>query len=86
MADEDFSLRAKRKGFQLLISPRAIVYSHIHDTGIKEKKINGMHYFKEKFTSIKSPENLVIRWRWAKKHSKHPFIYYIMDITRVLLG
>ncbi|WP_170971089.1 glycosyltransferase family 2 protein [Ilyomonas limi] len=85
-ADHDFSLRAKKAGFDLFISSKAVVYSHTQETGLKRKNYKSIiEYLKISLTSMKSPVNLNNRWRWAKKHAKSfPVFYFTLDMTRVL--
>ncbi len=85
MADEDFSLRAKKNYFNLLIATRAVVYNHVAETGIKTKHKN-WRYLKDTFTSIKSPVNFNNRWNWAKKHASFPAAYFIFDMARIMKG
>jgi len=83
-ADEDFSLRASRSGWKLLVPTQACVMSHIHAMG---EDINGarfsLRYYKDLFFSIKSPLNLKIRYRWAMKNSPLKFFYFILDCLRI---
>ena len=84
MADEDFSLRAKKAGFQLLVSTKSSVLNYVNETGLK-KRAKDFKFYKDFFTSIKSPVNLRNRWNWAKKHSTiHPLFYFLLDISRII--
>ncbi|MEO5892276.1 MAG: glycosyltransferase family 2 protein [Ferruginibacter sp.] len=86
MADEDFSLRAKKINYHLLIATRAVVYNHVNETGMK-KQARGWKYYKDVFTSIKSPVNFHNRWNWAKRHAGiFPPFYFLFDMTRILKG
>ncbi len=83
-ADEDFSLRAKKSGFTLLVHPRPVVHSHIQETGIRKEKMS-LQYLVRSFSSVKSPKNLTIRWRWARKHARTPApFYFLLDFARLL--
>ncbi|TWJ04623.1 GT2 family glycosyltransferase [Mucilaginibacter frigoritolerans] len=83
-ADEDFSLSCKRKGYKLLVSVSACVKSHVRDTGInfKHNKLSFRQFFKTLY-SIKSANNLSIRYKWAKKNSPIPYFYFLMDVLRI---
>lgn len=85
MADEDFSLRAKRHHYELLIATKAVVYNHVNETGLKKQSKN-LKYYRDVFTSIKSPVNFTNRWNWARKHGQVPAVYFIIDIARILKG
>lgn len=83
-ADEDFSLRARRKGYHLSVAVKACVYSEANTTGIKglhQKK--NIAFWKDTFFSTRSPGKLSVRWLWAKKNGRVPLIYFLMDISRI---
>ncbi|GMV78688.1 MAG: hypothetical protein AMXMBFR79_18180 [Chitinophagaceae bacterium] len=83
-ADHDFSLRAKRHGYKLLIFPSVVVKSHIEQTGISiENSKLSLKYFYNLFFSIKSPVNLKLRYRWAIKNTKLKFLYFMIGLCRV---
>jgi len=75
-ADDDFSLRCKSVGFNLVVSVKSIVRSYTDETNILFKFKN--------FTSIRSPFNLQTRFNWAKKHTPIPIMYFILDIVRII--
>lgn len=86
-ADEDFSLRARRKGWDLLIPTKAVVKSHIGETGADVENVRlRVHYFKHLFFSIKSPLNLKIRYRWAMKNTPLKFLYFFLESTRIFVS
>lgn len=86
MADEDFALRAKKMHYKLLIATKAVVYNHVSETGLK-KQAKSFMYYKNVFTSIRSPVNFNNRWRWAKKHANiFPPVYFLFDMTRIVKG
>lgn len=84
-ADNDFSLRAAKAGYPLLLSTKAVVYSHVNATGLKmEQRQPLFKHFKKAYTSIRSPLNLKIRYKWARKHATSPAIlYFLIDFTRI---
>lgn len=87
MADEDLSLRAKRGGYKLYINPKSVVFSHVEATGLNNiHKQKNFKYWKDMFTSIRSPNNFKVRWNWAHNHTKIPFLYFFVDYGRILLS
>ena len=86
MADEDFSLRAAKAGYSLLVSTHCTVLSHVAATGIAAKQKKGLPYLRESFTSKKSPSKLSVRWHWASRHGKIPIVYFFMDFGRVFVS
>jgi len=85
MADEDFSLKSKKKGYKLLINPFAVVYSHTTATGLANVHVSkNFNYWKDLFTSIRSPNNIGVRWNWAKQNSPIPQLYFILDYSRII--
>jgi len=87
MADEEFSLRARRAGYSLLVNVKGVVLSHIIDTGLNNLHTGkkGIRYLRDTFTSIRSPNKIVTRWNWAKR-SKVPVIYFTLDFGRVFVS
>jgi GT2 family glycosyltransferase len=86
MADEDFSIRARKRGYALIVDTRCVVFSHVDATGLngQHKNKKGIAHFKADFTSIKSPTKLSVRWKWALKHGKLPVMYFMIDLGRVV--
>lgn len=88
-ADYDFSLRARKVGYVLLLHPACYLYSKTKLTGIANvhKKI-GFAAWLTSFHSIKSPNNLKIRWRFGLRHPpplcRPSFI--LCDFVRVIFG
>ena len=62
-ADYDFTYRARRAGYRILISFRARVFSHVEATGMtvvrRDFSLNGLLRY---LTDMKSPANLSVRW------------------------
>jgi len=85
-ADEDFSLRARKHGYSLLMSTEALVHSYVAETGLASERLS-LPYLIKIFTAVKSPRNLKIRWRWALKHSRTPApVYFLIDFARMVAG
>lgn len=84
-ADYDFSLRAKEKGYKLLISTKSLVFSEVQETGINFKYDKpGFFNFIKSLYFIKSANNLKVRFRFAKRHARFWFIYIIFDTSRLI--
>lgn len=86
-ADEDFSLRARYKGFNLFVAFNATVFSEVEETGLVSSfNKKGLSYLKDTFFSRKSPVMISVRWAWAKRHSRIPVIYFLFDISRIIIS
>jgi GT2 family glycosyltransferase len=83
-ADDDFSLNCKKRGYKLLISTKGVVKSYVDERGLTftQKKLNLSQFF-ETLSSIKSANNLTIRYRWAKKNTPFPNLYFLSDVVRI---
>jgi GT2 family glycosyltransferase len=83
-ADEDFSLTCKKKGYDLLVAIKAVVKSHVADTGLNftHQRLSFKQFFKT-LSSIKSANNLSIRYNWAKKNTPLPYLYFSIDVFRI---
>ena len=86
MADEDFSLRARKIGYKCFVCTSAVVYSHYKATGLESnqmKNSNALNFLKENLLSIKSPNKISVRWAWAKYNGSIPPLYFLVDFGRV---
>jgi GT2 family glycosyltransferase len=84
-ADYDFSLRAKESGYNLIISTDSLVFSEVKETGINFKYSKpSFSTFIKSLHSIRSANNLKIRIRFAKKHTKFWVLYIIFDVFRLM--
>jgi len=88
-ADYEFSRRANIKGYKLLINYEAVVISDVKMTGLNNgvNKL-GWNDFGKSFFSIKSPNNLKQRWRFAHLCCagwKLP-VFFVCDTARVIIG
>ncbi|HEX2847752.1 MAG TPA: glycosyltransferase family 2 protein [Chitinophagaceae bacterium] len=83
-ADEDFSLHARRSGWQLVIPTDLYLKSHITATGVDVGKARfSLKFYKQLFFSIKSPLDLKTRYRWAMKNTPLKFLYFLLDCARI---
>ena len=86
MSDIDFSVRARKAGFPLVVNTNSLVYEYVNETGIQtERRISWKEFFSG-FTSIKSPTYLKARYHFAKAHSKTKLLYFVADISRISIG
>jgi GT2 family glycosyltransferase len=86
-ADEDFSLRARKKGWSLVIPTDVFVMSHITETGMDLGKARfSISSYKHIFFSIKSPLNLKIRYRWAMKNTRLKLFYFLLESIKLFLS
>jgi len=86
-SDEDYALRCRKAGINVYISTAALVYNSRENTGY-DHTIHSVTWkkFYQSLFSILSTNNLSIRWKWAKKNSLIPVLYYPMDAAILFLG
>jgi GT2 family glycosyltransferase len=88
-ADYEFSRRANMKGYDLLINYEAVVLSNVKMTGLNNRTTTlGWPDLIKSFFSIRSPNNLMNRWRFARLscHGWRFPVFYLCDVGRVILG
>ena len=88
-ADYEFSIRAKNKGYTLLINHLAPIFMHEEETGLNNvlrRLCRGE--FIQNFFSIKSPNHLRYRWNFARLCCPWYGVmwFYFIDVIRVVLG
>lgn len=88
-ADDDFSLRSKKSGYNLIVATKAVVKSHVNESGLEvinrnRKGRKNFAHLRESFSSIRSGTNLHIRYNWAKKHTPVPPLYFMFDFMRIV--
>jgi len=86
-SDEDYGIRCQKAGINVYISTTAIVYNSRLNTGWDHTihKVTFRDFYKSLF-SILSTNNLYIRWKWAKKNSSLPPVYYFLDVAKLVGG
>ncbi len=68
-ADYDFTHRARRAGYQILVSFNSCVYSHVEATGLPGfHKGRSLYSYFRYLSDIKSPAHLRTRWRYAARN------------------
>jgi GT2 family glycosyltransferase len=88
-ADYEFSVRARRAGFHLLVDYRCIVLVDVKSTGMRNERGAirwsglGQSYFNRR-----SPYSLRYRWNFARLACPRPLLptFFALDTARVLLG
>jgi len=88
-ADYEFSARARRAGYGLVMSYEAPVYSEVEATGVSTKHGRlGWGKFLRMFTSRRSPACLLYRWRFGALSAPRHLVplFLVMDTVRVVLG
>ncbi|ADB36784.1 glycosyltransferase family 2 protein [Spirosoma linguale] len=86
MADLDFSVRARRAGFPLVVSASSVVHEFTDATGVNLQSPMSLRAFIEALSAIKSPINYRTRYHFAVKHARLPYAYFTVDMLRILLG
>ena len=81
-SDEDFSIRAKKSGFNLVVCRKSEIYINEH----KKEKValitNPIEYVKWMF-SIKNPVNIYNRYIINRKHSRLWIIDFVRDLLMI---
>ncbi|MBD2752290.1 glycosyltransferase family 2 protein [Spirosoma validum] len=86
MADIEFSIRARKAGYRLIVNASSVVYEFVSATGIQVEKGVSLKQFIDGFTSVKSPTNLRVRYNFAMAHSNSKLLYFAFDIGRICAG
>jgi GT2 family glycosyltransferase len=68
--DSDFSLRAKEKGYKLLVTPRSKVFADVGSSWISRQKSINLKFFITALFSIRSQFNIKIRVKFYQRHGK----------------
>lgn len=84
-ADEDFSLRAKKRGYDLVVSTAAIVKSHVRLTGTGRHGQTFSAFFKSLF-SMRSPNQIWRRAYFSMRHAplRYKISFALIDCTKVI--
>lgn len=89
-ADDDFSLRAAKAGYKVMINLDAIIYSNIDETGaFKVGRKMGIIYTIKTLFNFKSSNNLKNMWIMTLRH--FPYKWYIpiifpIKVLRTIIG
>ena len=86
MSDVEFSVRAHKAGYRLIVNVASVVHEYIEATGIMVEQDITLKQFIAGFTSIKSATNLRARYNFAIAHSKTKLLYFFFDVARICTG
>ena len=86
MSDIEFSVRARKAGYRLIVNVASLVYEYTSATGIQVERGISLKEFIRGFTSIKSPTNLKVRYNFAIAHSRTKVVYFCFDVARICTG
>ena len=86
MADIEFSVRAKKAGYRLIVSVASIVYGHVDATGLQLKPDLSFNKFWKGLSSTRSPINLSLRYYFAMRHAPTKWLYFALDVGRIFTG
>jgi len=77
--DVDYWLRAKKKGYKILLNPVSVIYDHQDRSGTKNlgSKLSPLYLYKALF-SIKSQVNIKMRYKFFKRHCPREYFPKIL--------
>ncbi|MEZ0608464.1 glycosyltransferase family 2 protein [Fibrella sp. WM1] len=81
MADIEFSVRARKKGYKLFVSVASKIYNYMEATRNKQK--SSKEFFAG-FWSFKSPNYLRARYTFAVRHTPLKIVYFAVDLGRTI--
>lgn len=83
-ADTDFSFRAKRQGFKILIDPDSRVRLHTQNTGLQHEQSLGASWqgYWKYLTNRKNGEAGIVWWRLTRRHL--PFINAVASFLFII--
>jgi len=89
LSDVDLCLRAKKRGYSILINSECILYNNVENTGGISKTTSTFNFqtVKELFLSLRSPEFLKARVAFIYRHCKRRFLIsaFFIRYTRLLI-
>jgi GT2 family glycosyltransferase len=89
-ADKDFSLRAKKAGYKILINLDGIIYSNIDATGdVKVGRKMDLRQIVKSFFSFKSSNNIQNLWILTVRHFPHKWyipVAFPLNLFRTVIG
>ncbi|MBO0932078.1 glycosyltransferase family 2 protein [Fibrella aquatilis] len=86
MSDIEFSVRAKKAGYKLIVNTKSLVLEYTKATGLFLKEKETWKDFVNSFTSVRSPTNLTVRYNFAIAHGKTKQLYFLVDVLRISMG
>jgi GT2 family glycosyltransferase len=88
-ADYEFSIRAKRAGFGLLVDYGCVVFVDVKSTGMRnDRGVMRWSDLMKSYFSKRSPYSLRYRWNFARLACPWPLLptFLVLDTARVFLG
>lgn len=86
MADIDFSIRARKAGFQLVVATDCIVLEHADATALQlNKPVSGRAFWDALFAT-RSPIKLKTRYHFARRHALAMPVFLALDLSRIIGG
>jgi GT2 family glycosyltransferase len=86
MADLDFSVSARKAGFQLVISAASVVHEYTDATGINVMRPMSLNQFWQALSATRSPINWKTRYHFALKQAPYTYLYFGLDMLRIIGG
>lgn len=83
VGDNDFSLSLKQKGIKTYIVPISKCILDVSSTGDNPQKLRTLNSILSSFSSIRSTNNLVYRYRFGKKHC--PMLFFPMYLLSMFI-
>jgi len=86
LADIEYTVRAKDRGFQLFVSTSSIVYEHTTVTAIPSVAKLSIGKFIKSFTDFRSPYYLKPRFHFSFKYGRYPLLFFFFDFSRITIS
>jgi GT2 family glycosyltransferase len=86
-ADENFSQKARRAGYPILVCKRCRIFAHVDATGMaKVRNQFSVNSFIDYLTSIRSPANLAVHWWYGWYNCPRLLFssFIVLDILRTI--
>lgn len=86
MADIDFSIRARKAGFALLVATDCVVLEHAEATALQLNKPVSLRVFWAALFATRSPIKIRTRYAFARRHAPIMPIFLALDLSRIMGG
>ena len=86
MADIDFSIRARKAGFRLVVATNCVVKEHAEATALLLSRHVPLRTFWEALFTIHSPIKLSTRYHFARRHAPILPLFLAIDLSRIIGG
>jgi len=87
-ADEDFTFSAKKRGFQVLVDCKSVVYVNEETTArfsLNFKK-GGLRGVRQALTSFNSCYNWKQNWAFGRRYAKWPLLFFICRYSIIIIN